>query len=103
MYLAELLCAPRLSVLEEEPAVPLSSTFTLSCHLPGRARKTDWIRSGSILNNNHRVNIVRDGTWNNLTITNINRYKVGAKIIPPLKSKIHPKIGKKKTKTVEIL
>ena len=76
---AELLCAPRLSVVEEEPTVPLSTSFTLACHLqgPAPARKTDWIRSGRIIinnnNNNNRINIVRDGTWNNLTITNITR------------------------------
>ena len=72
---AELLCAPRLSVVEEEVTVPLSTTFTLVCQLQGSAppRKTDWIRSGSILTNNNRVDIVRDGTWNNLTITNITR------------------------------
>ena len=73
---AELLCAPSLSVVEEEPTVPLSTSFTLACHLQGPAppRKTDWIRSGRILNNNNkRVTIVKDGTWNNLTITNITR------------------------------
>ena len=62
-------------MLEQEATAPLSTTFTLACHLQGTdpPRKTDWIRSGSVINNNHRVNIVRAGAWNNLTITNITR------------------------------
>ena len=70
---SELQCPPGLAVLEPHQAAGLSTSVTLACRTAGNLRKTDWVRSGSVLSPSWRVRLDRDNSWSNLTIFNLTR------------------------------